>query len=138
MEVAVNYTAVLVAAVVYMALGFLWYGPLFGKAWMRLVGMTKADMNKAKKGMGKTYLISFVGAVVMAYVLYHFLRFAGANTWEAGAQGGFWAWLGFVATTGVNEHLFSVKPKPWSLYAINQGYLLVGLMVGGAILAVWR
>jgi hypothetical protein len=136
--VEVSNVAVLVSAVVYMVLGFLWYGPLFGKPWMKLVGMTKEHMEEAKKkGMGKTYGLSFVGALVMFYVLAHFAKYAQASTMTEGMQTGFWAWLGFVATTGMNEFLFAVKKKPWKLYFINQGYLLIGLLVGGAILATW-
>lgn len=53
MEVLISYPAVLGAAIASMILGFLWYGPLFGNAWMRLSGMTEADKAAAqKKGMG--------------------------------------------------------------------------------------
>ena len=41
-SMAINYWAVLVAAVAYMILGAIWYSPiLFGSAWMRLIGKTK-------------------------------------------------------------------------------------------------
>ncbi|MBI3341870.1 DUF1761 domain-containing protein, partial [Candidatus Curtissbacteria bacterium] len=38
MEFQINYMAVVAAAVVNMVLGFLWYGPLFGKPWMKMMG----------------------------------------------------------------------------------------------------
>jgi len=137
--VEINYLAILASAVIYMALGFLWYGPFFGKPWMKLVGMNPKDMTKEQKAaMGKTYAISFIGALIMAYVLAYFIRFTLATTIEAGVITGFWAWLGFVATTGANEFLFAVKPKPWTLYLINQGYILVSLLIVGGLLAVWR
>lgn len=134
----INYLAVFVAAVAYMVLGFLWYGPLFGKPWMKLIGMSERDMEAAKKGMGKTYALTMLGAIVMFYVLVHFIEVSNVAEAGEGAMVGFWAWLGFVATTGANDFLFSVKPKPWNLYFLNQGYLLFGLMIGGAILAGWR
>ncbi len=137
-DVTVNLTAVLVAAVSSMVAGFLWYSPiLFGKPWMKLVGMTDKIMKDAKAGMGKTYGLSFLGGLVMAYVLAHIVSYTNSTTWQTGMQAGFWMWLGFVATTGANEYLFSVKPKPWTLYLINQGNLLVTLLVMGAILASW-
>src|SRR5688572_1633570 len=53
-----NYLAILVAAVAGMAVGFFWYGPLFGKIWVKLSGFTKEDMEKAQaKGMTKTYVL---------------------------------------------------------------------------------
>jgi hypothetical protein len=33
---SVNFLAILAAAVANLLLGFLWYGPLFGKPWMKL------------------------------------------------------------------------------------------------------
>ena len=50
---SVNYLAVVVAAVVSIIIGSLWYSPLlFGNVWMRLQRFTKKDMDKAKqKGM---------------------------------------------------------------------------------------
>lgn len=136
--IGVNLIAVLVGAVANMVLGFLWYSKtFFGKEWIRLTGMKEGHSMDSQK-MAKTYGISFIGGFVMIYVLAHFLKLAGAETAVAGAQGGFWAWLGFVATTGANEYLFAVQPKPWKLYWINQGYILVSLLVSGAILAIWR
>ena len=137
-EATINLTAVLVAAVSSMVVGFLWYSQLlFGKQWMELVGMSKGHMEDAKASMGKTYGLSFLGSLVMAYVLAHIISYTNATTWQSGIQGGFWMWLGFVATTGANEYIYAVKPKPWTLYFINQGNILVTLMVMGAILARW-
>jgi len=43
---AVNVLAILVVGVAYMVVGFLWYGPLFAKPWMKLVGMTQEDLQR--------------------------------------------------------------------------------------------
>ena len=44
--------ATLLATVMGFVFGGLWYGPLFGKTWMRLVGVTEAtrreNFNPAK------------------------------------------------------------------------------------------
>ena len=59
--VTINYIAVLVAAIVNMVLGFLWYGPLFGKQWIQMMNFDKKKMAEAKrKGMGKTYAVAFI------------------------------------------------------------------------------
>lgn len=136
--IQINYVAILVSAVVFMFLGYLWYGPFFGKLWMKLIGATQKDMDAAKAGMAKTYAISFIGALVTTYVLAHFVSVGQAASFGTGATIGFWAWLGFVATTGVNEFIYSPKPKPWKLYWLNQGYWLVSLLIAGGILAVWK
>ncbi len=133
--VNVNFVAVLVAAIASIVLGFLWYGPLFGKKWASLMGwgkMNKATMAKMKKSAGKGYAVGFLTAIVMAYVLAHFVSYAGAVTAIEGAQAGFWAWLGFVATVTAGSVLWEGKPK--NLYFLNNGYQLISLMVMGAIL----
>ena len=135
LPVSVNFLAVIVAAIVSMVLGFLWYGPLFGKQWMKLMGFTKESREKAKKAMGKTYGVSMVGALVMAYVLSYFLSYALADTAMEGAIVGFWAWFGFVAPVMLTSVLYGSKSL--SLYYIDVGYQLVSLIAMGAIVAAW-
>ena len=40
MALGINWLAVAVCGLGTIAVGFLWYGPLFGKAWGRLTGWT--------------------------------------------------------------------------------------------------
>lgn len=129
--IQVNYIAVVIAAVAAMVVGSLWYGPLFGKAWMKLVGISKDDVNK--KEMPKLYGIMFLGALIEAYVLSHFIHYAGAVGLVLGAKTGLWAWLGFVATTMVGNYMFAKRPM--KLYYIDAGYALINLLAMGAIIA---
>ncbi len=132
----VNLVAVLVSAIVSMIIGFIWYGPLFGKTWMQAMGMTEAKMRQAKKGgMGKMYFAAFVGALVWVYVLSFFIGYAGATTLISGAMIGFWAWLGFVVTTHFAHALF--EGKNMNVFYINMGHHLVEFLIIGALLAVW-
>lgn len=134
----INYTAVLVAGLIPMVMGFIWYGPLFGKPWMQMVGMTPKMMEEAKKkGMGKKYTLMFFGALVMSYVLAQIVDYSFSATITEGMSVGFWVWLGFVATTMLSSSLFAVKSKPVALFALDSGYYLVCLMLMGALLAVW-
>lgn len=137
----INYLAVLVAAVAAMILGFLWYGPIFGKPWMKLMGYTAADMEKGKKeGMGKTYTLMALTTLVMAYVLAHSTEFAMYYTKTYGVTGGlmsgFWTWLGFIVPVVMGDQLWG--SRPWKLFPITAGYYLVSLLMMGSILATWR
>ena len=70
MPIPINYLAVAVSALASLGLGFLWYGPLFGKQWMALQGLTPERIEQTKAaGRQKTYLIALLGAVVMAITL---------------------------------------------------------------------
>ena len=129
----VDYLAVLIAAVASMIIGYVWYGPLFGKQWMKLSGVTQGDIEAGKKDMPKTYGLMYISAAVMAYVLSAFIYYAGATDMVAGAMVGFWAWLGFVATVLLGGVLF--EKKSLDLYYLNSGYNLVTLVVMGAIIA---
>lgn len=141
-DVPVNYIAVLVCAVASMVLGFLWYGPVFGKTWMRLMGWDpnhpphqKDGQNKANQG----YAIAFIGALVTAYVLSHLIVFAGSYMNESGMSVGFstafWVWLGFVAPISLSSVLW--EGKSWKLWCFNNTYHLVQLLMFGAILTKW-
>jgi hypothetical protein len=137
MDFQINYPAIVAAAVINMVIGTLWFGPLFGKAWMKMVGFTKEDMQKAKgAGMAKTYIAALAGALVMAYVLAHFVQVGGPATASTGAMIGFWAWLGFVATTVLGPVLWEKKSVNW--YLLTVSYYLVILVVNGALLAAWQ
>ncbi len=137
--VPINYLAVLVCAVLAMVLGYVWYGPIFGKTWMRLMGMDRESMGEGQN-MGMLYGIQFVGALIMAFVLAHTLTFAMAylhtSGISAGLQTGFWNWIGLIAPVTVGMVLW--EGKPWKLWAIIAGYWLVTLCAMGVILALWQ
>jgi len=117
----INYIAVIVAAIVQMIVGLVWYSPqLFGKAWMRLSGVSKEDMKK--RSMGKSYSVGFIAAFVTAMVMSYFLSLAGATTFGGAANVAFWIWLGFLATTMLGSVLWEAKPT--TLYLINVSYQL--------------
>ena len=138
--VPINYVAVLVAAVAAIVLGYLWFGPLFGKHWMKLAGLNKpSSMDAAaKQAMMKSYALMSLGSLVMAYVLAHSLIFASAYTQttglSAGLMVGVWNWLGIVAPVKMGDQLWN--GKPWMLFAIEAGYYLVSLCMMGVILAM--
>ena len=134
--VPINYFAVVVAAAAMMALGFAWYGPLFGKQWAQLSGLTMGPDTKPKP---ITLVLMIISTLLMSFVLAHALIFASAYTQifgiGAGLQAGFWNWLGFIAPVTLSAVLW--EHKPWKLWAIHSGYYLVGLCIMGIILALW-
>ncbi|MCC6563539.1 DUF1761 domain-containing protein [Candidatus Uhrbacteria bacterium] len=141
MTPVINYLAVLVAAIASIAIGFAWYGPLFGKPWMKIMGFSKDSMTKAQKdSMMKNYVLMTIGALVTAYVLAHTTEFGMSYTRIYGIMGGlmsgFWVWLGFMAPIHMGDQLWG--GKPWKLFAITAGYSLVSILVMGVILATWR
>jgi hypothetical protein len=140
--IPVNYLAIGACGVLAMIIGFLWYGPLFGKKWATLMGwgdMTPEQLAEKQKQARSSYAITFVASLVSAYVLAHALIFASAylnaSGVTAGLAAGFWNWLGFVMPVTLGSVLWD--SKPWSLWFINAGYWLVQLLAMGVLLALW-
>ncbi|HEV2413124.1 MAG TPA: DUF1761 domain-containing protein [Candidatus Saccharimonadales bacterium] len=131
----INYWAVIVAAVVNMVVGSIWYSKMmFAEPWVKMMGKKMDEM--MGKGAGFAYAVTTVAALIGAFVLANFARDMHLVTAMKGAELGFVAWLGFVAATSVTTSMFAGQRK--KLWAINAGYFLVVLIINGAILAAWH
>ena len=151
------------AALIPMVIGFLWYGPIFGKAWMKETGMTE---EKAKEGnmmvtMGLSYLFSnLLGFALLSIVIHQmgiFSLFAGQEGFgEAGSA----VQLQFEAVVGPLKDLhrtfghgalhgtmagvciaFTVlavnsmfEMKSWKYIWINAGYWIVTMALMGGVI----
>jgi|SRR6267142_3263363 len=128
-----NYVAVIVSAVVYWVLGAIWYGFLFGKAWMDLEHLS---MDQAKSmNPVLPYFITFVLNLVIAFFLAQLCTWRNASTAARGASLGVLLWIGFVGPITYTTNMYEMRP--FNLFLINEGYSLVGLLLMGAILGAW-
>ena len=134
----IKYPAVIVATLVYFILGGLWYSPLlFAKKFIQLMNWTPEQLRQMEsQSHGKELAIAFVMSFLLVYVLAHFVQYTKARTAIGGIQTAFWLWLGFIVTTQVPSVLF--EGRSFGLFLIHVGYQLVGCVLAGAILAVWR
>ncbi len=137
-NVVVNYWAVLAAAVSSMVVGSIWYGPLFGKMFMQLMGMDKWMPEKQaeeKKKMAKTYFVQFLGSLLMFWV-FAWLTSALKMTSIMGAvQSAVWIWLGFIVPMKLGDALWGGKMK---LFWLGVGNMLLTLLVGAVIIGAWK
>lgn len=128
---AVNWLAVIVAALATFALGAVWYGPLLGKPWMRASGISEAKAREAN--MGLVFGVSLVLQLLAAFAL---AMFIGAEAdLGFGLFAGFMTGAFFVATAMGVVYLF--EQRPLSLWAIDAGYHVVSFTLMGAILGAW-
>jgi Protein of unknown function (DUF1761) len=131
--------AVLVAGIIPMVIGALWYGPLFGKKWMDMMGTTLEELRQGFNPL-KSYGVTFLMSLLMAYVLAHILQAwddaYSITGWAAGVQGGFFSWLGLVLTVGWQAVAFENKKA--GVYLMSMAFNLVCLLAMGALLGVWR
>ena len=129
---AVNWLAVLVAAVVNMVVGFLWYGPLFSGLFLRLIGKREEEI----EGSPIVYVLGFVMGLLTTYVLAVIIGSAGVTTWWGGAVTGAVVWIAIGALTSANTILY--EDRPVGLWLLFSSYQLVVLTIAGVLFAVWR
>lgn len=132
-EFPINWWAVVVAALVKMIIGALWYSPaLLGPRWSRLSGISAIEV---KQRLPKLLAVDAIASLIMSFVLLHAVHYAGATTLGTGAAVGFFNWLGFVATVTFGLALY--ERRPLGLFWIANGFQLISLLFMGAILAIW-
>ncbi|MEX1011412.1 MAG: DUF1761 domain-containing protein [Balneolaceae bacterium] len=130
--ISLNVWAVLVAAVTYFMLGWIWYGPLFSKKWMALRKLREQDIKDPDpKIFMWSFLLQFTATVTLAV----FLQALAIDTALHGSLIGFGAAAGFVFTLAGTTGLFSENKL--GLHFIDNGYHVVGLAIAGAILGAW-
>lgn len=127
----VNYLAVLATAVSSFVLGGVWYSALFRTAWIR-------EVNPGEAPKGGNMAMIFGGAFVLALIAsWVFAMFLGANAdWKFGAETGFAAGAGWVATSFGINYLFARRSLV--LFAIDGGYHTVQFTLIGLILGAWH
>ena len=157
-----NFYLFLVAALSTLLVGFVWYGPLFGKAWMAENGFSEEELKQGSmvKIFGLTFVFSIFLAMLMQILCIHqfgplgmiggpdFIETAKPSyaafmadygdsfrTFKHGALHGFMSGL-FLALplVGING-LF--ERKSWKYIFIHTGYWIVVMTIMGAIVCGW-
>lgn len=121
------------AIVTNYAIGFLWYGPLFGKPWMKLNGITPPKPEEMKfsmmlPGLTASLFASFAQAAVLGRT---FEIVALANMSQAVLIAVI-IWLPFTALSTVNSYAWGGKPV--RLMFIDTFYTLASMCAMAAIL----
>lgn len=127
----INWLSVIVAAISSFLIGGIWYGPLFGKAWMKEFGFSEQDIKK--RNIPKTFGLSLLLAFMAALILEMFIGREADIVF--GAIAGFFAGFGWVATFLGILYLFEMKSL--IAYLINAGFCIVSLTIMGAVLGAW-
>ncbi|MAD97778.1 MAG: hypothetical protein CMB99_10675 [Flavobacteriaceae bacterium] len=160
-----NFLIFLGAAFVPMIIGFVWYGPLFGKAWMNLIGFTEESLKEGNMLviMGLSLVFSFILAMMVQFLVVHqmgvygTLMPAGATeltgeslelfnqimdkygdahrSFKHGALHGAMAGLFFAMPVLSIQAMFERKKAKYIF--INVGYWVITLALMGGIVCQW-
>lgn len=160
-----NIIAVVVAALIPMTLGFIWYHPKtpMGSAWMKLTEMTDEKMKSSNMALifGVSLLLSFLLAFAVTTNVIHQMGLG--SLMDGQAEGSdilvqgtafmdltkdLFRTFGHGALHGTLMGLFIALPvmatnamferKPWKLTWINIGYWTICLALMGGSICAWR
>lgn len=136
MDVAVNYLAVVAAAVVAMIVGSLWYSSLlFGKQWMALTGRDPESMKGMPPPM-KEIFAELLASLLTAFTVAVLIAWIGAHTLAGGLVLGFWLWLGFYVPALLAPVLW--ERRPLNLFFLNASMRFVSILLISAIVVLWQ
>jgi len=129
---AVNYLAVVVAAVAAVAIGIVYYGLAgFGDRLARVLGSTPVRQpGPAQLAIG--VVVSLLNAWVLALLSLNL----GAASITDGIMLGVLAWLGFMATLSGAQVAFQGRPR--NAWLITNVHDVVVQVVMAAIVTLWR
>lgn len=135
----VKWTALLVAAIANIVLGFVWYNPKTptGRVWMKGSGQSM-DTKPAGAEMTQMMVITLATAFLVTGVLglvFALLRdAAGADLSVAdGVAGALLVWGGFFLPLNLGSVAY--ERKPWSYALVVTAYWLVTLVIAGVVYA---
>lgn len=141
-NIHVSMLAIIIAVVANFILGFLWYTPLFGKAWAREMGFdltVKPPSSALVKGM----VFMVIGNFLMAWVFAHNMAVWDPTSWgqppspNSPAGNAFAAaiftWLGFYVPVDLGRVAW--EKSSWKLFFINTGHHFAMLLLAAMIIA---
>ncbi|HTH54994.1 MAG TPA: DUF1761 domain-containing protein [Cyclobacteriaceae bacterium] len=142
MEVQINMMAVIVAVVANFIVGFIWYTPLFGKAWATEKGFD-TSVKPAAGDLAKGMIFMVIGNFLMAYVFAHNMAawsyVPGADQMSASSNimsASIFTWLGFYLPMDLGGVAW--EKHSWKLFGINTGYHFIMVLVAAVILVYMK
>lgn len=131
MPSTLHFGIIALTMVLSVVIGFVWYGPLFGKPWMKLSGLAMPETKPSFGMMIKPLALSLVGSFMMSYVLSCSIAFHDAyynvSGYVPGLSIAFLMWLGFIVPVYLS--FSGWEGKPWKLFWIHAGYWFVFIMI---------
>jgi len=131
MNTDVNWIAILLATISTMIVGSIWYGPLFGKVWMKLAKVNR-DPNMTSGQMALMYIKAFLGsaitAIVLAYAVAVFHKSSSDNYLLDAVFVAVVLWAGFTAARIFMHDLFEGRRKKLTLLSLSNELVTIVVM----------
>lgn len=151
----ISILGIVIAVVANTVIGMVWYGPLFGKQWMKALGKKMGDAKAKPMDYAYTLAAAAIAATFMSllvsygFVNSQFMGLANAfgaegasdfilsGTWSDIASGlviGLFVWLASAVPLLANRMVWEGTDKKF--LAINAGFSIVSMLTMGVIVAL--
>lgn len=130
-----NYLANIVAAIACFIFEAVWYS-IFLDTWINGIDRSRKWLESSGMPPAYQYATALIMAAVMATAISCVTQLTGKQTALRGIKVGALLWTGFALTTCSTEYIFEVRPI--SLWLVNTGFWLIGMMLMGAIVGAWK
>jgi FtsH-binding integral membrane protein len=132
MKSSINHKAVIVSAILYQVVGFIWYQVIFSSLWLTSSGVSTADIEK----MGASpHIIALIGAFIFAYV-FAYLQSKLNNNLKTGLFVIVLLWLGVTLPDSIPHYTFLSIPN--TVLIVDTLHTLVAMLVAGSIILLWK
>ncbi len=125
-----NSLGLLATSVAFFFLGFVWYGMVFDKQMMALMGFDENTVGNFTPAIGMT--LGFLNVVVTSIGIGLVLKWLNVSTMGTAVKYGLILAVVFALTTNAYQWIYGVYPIKMGL--IDTGYTLVGY---GMVAAIW-
>jgi hypothetical protein len=125
----VNWLAAVASVIAATVVGTLWYGPLFGKAWMAEIGRTPEQLKVGQvPAMASALVANFIAGAVLSTVIAAF----SVTTLGGSLAIGLVVWIAFVGGQQFMQDRFHARSIKLSL--INAGNTLASVLAMSAVI----
>ena len=124
-----NWLAIVLATVVFFAVGAVWYSALFARAWQREVGLTTEQLTGGRNMMlimGTCLLLEFIVVLMLGHL---FARIQPGDHAKMMMATGFGLAI-MAPAVGIN---YLYQRKSLKLFLIDAGHFVVGMAAVGAV-----
>ncbi len=124
---------VLAGAAAFFAVGAIWYGVLFGKAWQKAAGLSDAQMRRGN--MPVIFGLTFLFEMLIAMVLWHLIARTDPADFVVMMMAVGFAVGVMVPAIGIN---YLYQRKSGRLFLIDASHFVVGMAAMGGVFVLFR
>lgn len=130
MIMSLDWVAIVAYVAISLVLGWIWYGPLFGTAWLEAMGLSKEDVTPSPT----PFIVAVIAGILTGGGMDWLVTSLAIDTVAGGICIGLLVGFGFIAASSISDGEFAKVSR--QLHYINGGYRVVLSVIGGILFAM--